>query len=274
MPDPKSTKQRVYDILEPGLAGGLPSKAVDVFILGLIILNVIAVVVETVGPLSEEYGSVFRTFEIVSIAIFTIEYVLRLWSITASPEFSRPVRGRLRWMVTPMAIIDLAAILPFYLPIRLDLRFLRVLRLLRLFKLGRYSEALGLIGTVLWSRKNEIGIAFFAAIILILMVSSIMYYLERDAQPEIFSSIPAAMWWGITSLTPLAAVNIATTWGRVFGGVVALLGLGLFALPAGILASGFSQELQKRREQEAKLEAEKERTCPHCGRNIQLPPPE
>ena len=136
-------KTRISGILEPG---DEDSRYFDPFIMGLILLNVAAVVLATVDWLYLRYASFFNAFEIFSVAVFTVEYILRVWSCTANPEFKDPVRGRLRFMVTPLALIDLLAVLPFYLPFVFpDLRFMRALRLFRLFrvlKLARYSSIL------------------------------------------------------------------------------------------------------------------------------------
>jgi voltage-gated potassium channel len=139
-------RRRVYEILERGGPGDLASQVFDYFILSLIALNILALILETVEPLRQAHGTAFARFELVSIVVFTTEYLSRLWSCTSDPAYRHPLRGRLQFAATPMAAIDLAAILPFYVPmlIPLDLRFIRALRLFRLFrvfKVGRYSES-------------------------------------------------------------------------------------------------------------------------------------
>ena len=259
-------KNRIFEILETSAAAGLYGRVFTVFIMALISLNVIAVMLETVGTLSSEYESAFHNFEIFSVVVFTIEYVLRLWTCTIDNRFRHPVLGRLRFAVTAFALVDLLAIVPFYLPmlISFDLRFVRVLRLFRLFrlfKIGRYSESLRIVGNVLKSKKEEIAIAVFVALILLILASSLMYFVEHDDQPEAFPSIPATMWWGVTTLTTVGYgdVHPVTAEGKLIGTIVAVLGIGLFALPAGILASGFAEEMQKRRGIR--------RICPHCGKD-------
>ncbi len=165
-------------------------------------------------------------------------------------------------------MIDLMAILPFYLPklIPFDLRFLRAVRLFRIFrllKLGRYSESVRLLGRVLNAKKEELGVTIFAVLILLVICSSLMYYAEHQAQPEAFSSIPAAMWWGIVTLTTVGYGDVypITLPGKILGAIIAVLGIGLFALPAGILASGFADEMQKKRSQASGI-------CPYCGRKL------
>ncbi|MBT7081035.1 MAG: ion transporter, partial [Chloroflexi bacterium] len=240
-------KSQVFNILNNNLAFTLS-------LVVLIALNVTAVIMETVGDLSDQNASIFRTFEIVSVAVFTAEYLLRIWTCTNDPVYKRPLIGRLRFAITFLALVDIFAILPFYLPmlIPIDLRFLRALRLFRIFrllKIGRYSESLRLMGNVLKSKREEITIAIFVAFILLILSSSVMYYVEHDAQPNAFPSIPSSMWWGVTTLTTVGYGDISpiTALGKFIGAIVAVLGIGLFALPAGILAAGFSEELQKRK---------------------------
>ena len=148
-------KGRIYGILETAPDGDRASRVFDVFIMTLISLNVLAVILETVDSLSSQYGDIFNTFEIFSVSVFTVEYLLRLWTCTTDNRYRSPFSGRLRYAATPMAVIDLLAILPFYLPmvIPLDLRFIRALRLFRLFrlfKMARYSSLTCLLDIRHW----------------------------------------------------------------------------------------------------------------------------
>ena len=233
----------------------------------MISLNVIAVVLETVESISSQYVSIFRAFEIFSVVIFTIEYLLRIWTCTNDERYQRPISGRVRFALTPLVIVDLLAILPFYLPmcIALDLRFIRAIRLFRIFrmfKMGRYSESLRTLGRVAKSKKEDLLITVFLVGFLLIVASSLMYFVEKDAQPEAFSSIPATMWWGMATLTTVGYGDIypVTIAGKILGAVISVLGIGMFALPTGILASGFSEEIQQRRR--------KPQSCPHCGKDV------
>jgi voltage-gated potassium channel len=261
------TKRRVYEIVEKAELGDRASRIFDISILSLIVLNIAAFVAETVEPIHRVAPQFFRGFEIFSVMVFTVEYVLRLWSVTSNPEYEHPVVGRLRFARTPMALIDLVAVLPFYLPfLGVDLRFVRGLRLFRLFrvfKLGRYSEALRTFGRVFAAKKEELGIAGFGLALLLLLASSLMYFAERDTQPEVFSSIPAATWWAVTTLTTVGYGDICpvTTFGKIIGSIIAILGIAAFALPTGILGAGFVEQIR------AKQKPAK--TCPHCGRPIE-----
>lgn len=257
---------RIAEILKPSHKSDPLSRGFNIFIMTLILLNVIAVILESVNQLAEAYSSFFKWFEVISVVIFSIEYGLRLWTCVERSQYAES-KGRLRYMFTPLALVDLLAILPFYLPmiVPFDLRFLRILRLIRVFrilKLDKYSQSLNLLGRVLVNRKEELVITFSTSIILLVIVSSIIYFIENDAQPEVFSSIPAALWWSIGATTRLGSgpINPITDLGLVFGSMVAILGLGVFALPAGILASGLVEEIQNKRSTPT--------TCPNCGKEI------
>lgn len=262
-------KTRIFGILEPG---DEDSKYFDPFIMSLIVLNVIAVVLETVNWLYVRYAAVFHAFDLFSVAVFSVEYVLRLWTCTVNPRFRDPVRGRLHYMITPMAIVDLMAVLHFYLSFILpEMRFLRALRLFRLFrilKLARYSESLQTFVDVLKLEKEQLVVMLFSILILLIVSSSMMYEAEHEAQPEAFSSIPAAMWWGIVTLATVGYGDVypITPVGKLIGSIVVLLGIGLFALPTGVLATGFAEVLRRRKE--GRQKEEKPMVCPHCGRVI------
>ena len=263
----KGARRRAFEILEIAAVGDAASRAFDLFIITLISLNVVAIILESVERVSSKYAIFFAAFEVFSVGVFSIEYVLRLWACTADQRYSHPLRGRIRYALTPLLLVDLMAVMPFYLPmvIPVDLRFLRALRLSRFFRLlkaARYSESLRKLGIVMNAKKEELFVAGFAVVILLVIASSFMYYIENQAQPEAFSSIPAAMWWGIATLTTVGYGDVypVTPAGKIVGAVIAILGIGMFALPAGILASGFAEELRRRRGTKA--------VCPHCGKDI------
>jgi len=263
----KAIKNQIFQIIEPTSGDSHYARFFSIFLITLICLNVLAVIFETVKSIYSEYPRFFHLFEVFSVAIFSIEYLLRLWLSTCDQRYKGSFIGRIRFAITPLALIDLLAILPFYLPmfIAMDLRFIRALRLVRLvriFKMGRYSNSLRTLVAVLREKKEDILITAFAVAILLVIASSLMYHVEHEAQPEAFSSIPAAMWWGVSTLTTVGYGDIypITPLGKFLGAVIALLGIGLFALPAGVLSSGFIEQIQKRR-----LEI---KVCPHCGKVI------
>jgi len=246
-------------------------KYFDIFLLGLIFLNLIAVALETVDSIFEQYFFWFRAFDTFSVAVFTVEYILRVWSCTVKEPYRHPFWGRLRFMLTPLALIDLLAIIPFYLPLlspqmRVG-RALRLFRLFRVLKLNRYTDSLTILVQVLRLKQEELILSLFVLSILLAIASSLIYFAEHQAQPDAFSSIPEAMWWGTITLTTVGYGDVypVTLIGRILGAILAILGIGLFALPAGILASGFAEELQVRKSQK---QLEQTRICPHCGEII------
>lgn len=260
-------RRRAYHLLTPN-AGGPLGFYVDWAIMGLIAVNVVAVMLQTVDPVGEQYADLFYAFEVVSVAIFTVEYLGRVWSAVEDAEYQGPVTGRLRFASKPLLLVDLIAILPFYLTglgVASDLRFiraLRLIRLLRLLKLARYSESMRAFADVLERKKPDLVISLFANLILLVVASSIMYHVENHAQPDAFGSIPETMWWGIATLTTVGYGDVTpiTPLGKALGAVTAILGIGLFALPASILASGFIEQADEERSG---------RYCPHCGEKLE-----
>lgn len=246
-----TSRRRVWQILEVARPGDRASERFDIGIRVLIGLNVLAVILETVPTLGQPLYLAFLAFEAFSVAVFTIEYIARVWSSVESPAYRRPVRGRLRFARTPLALIDLLAILPSLLPmVGLDLRVLRGLRLFRLFrilKLTRYSRSLRTMGQVFRRGREPLVITLSATGLAVLIASSIMYYAEHAAQPEMFSSIPAAMWWGVVTLTTLGYGDMVpvTALGRAMGGVFAVSGILLIALPTAILGAAFIDVLHE-----------------------------
>ena len=242
--------------------------------MALILLNVAAVVLESEASIAGRYGPLFETFGLFSILAFTAEYALRLWVSDLEPGRADPVGGRVRFALSPLAMIDLAVILPYYLPVVFpDLRFLRGVRVFWLFRLlgmGRYSESMGTLERVIRAKKEELTVTFFAIVLFLTVASSIIYFLEHDVQPENFPSIPATMWWGLLTLTTIGYGDIypVTTLGKIAGSLIIIIGVGMFALPTGILASGFVEEIQSR----AKLRAEKAEGAAKRNEGSERPP--
>ena len=183
-------KRRIYDILLVSKEKGDLSWLFDMFIITLILLNVVAIVLESVASIRNQFGEFFKLFELFSVIVFTAEYILRVWTANLNPKYSQTFLGNFKFALTPMAIIDLLAILPFYLPyIGVDLRLLRILRIFRifrLFKIVRYVSALALINQVLKQKREELVVTFIFTMFLLLLSSTLMYYVEHDAQPDHF----------------------------------------------------------------------------------------
>ncbi len=245
-------RTRTAEVLEPDFSTDRTSRIVNIFLIVLISLNVLAITLESVNAILAAHRQLFRAFEVFSVAVFTIEYIARVWSSIDLGDASdrSPVLGRIKYMLSPLALIDLIAILPFYLSfyLAMDLRFLRGLRLLRLFKLTRYSPALSALLDVIRKESGALLAAFVILFILLMMSAGGIYVLENEVQPETFGSIPGAMWWAIVTLTTLGYGDVVpvTTGGKVFGGLIGLLGIGMIALPAAIMASGFADNIHAR----------------------------
>lgn len=253
-------RKRIFSILEISGPGDMLSRLADIILIVLIVASVVANILASVQSIYTEYMAWLQALETVTVAVFSIEYALRIWSCVESsdPRFhQQPFWGRVRYALSPMVIIDLLAILPFYLVLwfSVDLMFLRVFRLFRIFKLTRYSPAMGLLLTVLRKEARSFGAAMFIMLVVLVIVASGIYLVENEAQPEAFGSIPAAMWWAVATLTTVGYGDVTpiTPLGKIFGACVTIVGVGMVALPAGILASAFSDELRLRREQYASM---------------------
>lgn len=260
-----AVKKKVHSLLHPEIGDTRLDKAINAFIIILIGLNVIAVILETVPEIEKEYHDFFNYFDLISVIIFTIEYVLRVWSSNHEAKYRHPVVGRLKYMVSPAALIDLLAILPFYVHtiVGLDLRILRIFRLLRFFRLFRltaYMKATKMVVNVFKNNANELMLSLLLAIFLIIISSSVVYFSEHLVQPDKFSSIPATIYWSVVTLTTVGYGDIypITIAGKFFTCVILLAGVAIFALPAGIITAGFLEEIRKRKNN-------KQHVCPHCG---------
>jgi voltage-gated potassium channel len=247
-------KKRAYEILEKVNPEDKIAEAANIFLTALIVLNAAAVVLESVDSIYNQHRLFFKWFGSFSIAVFAVEYFLRLWSSDVDKRYQNPILGRIKFALTPLMIIDLMVILPYYLPMIFpDLRFLRAARILwifRLLKIGRYSESLRTLENVIRSQKEELLLSFAAIFFFLVISCSIVYFLEHSAQPEAFPNIPETMWWGILTMTTIGpTVYPVTPLGKVIGGLIIILGVATFALPTGILTSGFVDEIERKREE-------------------------
>jgi voltage-gated potassium channel len=292
-------KIRVYTIIERGEKHDKKSIYFDYFIIILVLLSVIATIWESHLEIEQKDNTYFHLFEIFSITIFTIEYLLRLWTAPLKYPYLSVWKAYLKYIFSFIALIDLLAILPFYLPffgvedLRV-LRMMRLLRLLRVFKLNRYSRALNLVSDVLKEKGEELVTTIFFALILLLVSSTLMYYVEHDANPTGFPNIIATLWWAVVTLTTVGYGDVVpvTMLGKILNGITALIGIGVVALPTSILSAGFLEKVQERkriekeeteqlerqllqelRQRNGEIEEESQSSdhsthlcyCPHCG---------
>lgn len=252
-----TVRKRVYEIIETANPGDRASRLVDLSILSLILVNVGALILQSVPEFDKRYTTLFQNVEWVSLGIFSLEYVLRSWACVEAQGYGRSIVGRIRFAFTPMALVDLAAVLPSLLGF--DGRFVRILRLL---KLSRYIRAMQVFQRVLIRKRMELMVTLIIILILLIFTSCLMYLAEREANSDQFGSIPAAMWWSIVTLTTVGYGDASpiTPLGQAFAGMVAILGIGMFALPTSILGAAFLEEVNNRPISKT--------NCPHCGEEL------
>ena len=218
----------------------------------LIVMSSVMAILETEDTITQQAPRLFAATEMLFSVVFGIEYLARLWVAGIDPRYGG-VLGRLRYMLTPMALIDLAAIMPIYLGLTatdpLLLRMCRLLRILRLAKLGRYSTALQHLVEAVRSRRHELGLSVLMTAMVLIVSSTLVYFFEAAEQPQQFGSIPRTLWWSIVTLTTVGYGDVypITVPGRILAGLTAISGVALIAVPTGILAAAFSDVFQKQR---------------------------
>lgn len=262
-------KQKIALLFDDNKNNTKGDKLIEFFIAGLIVLNTLAIVLESYREIHLEFADFFNLLEIFSISVFTIEYIIRVWISDILYPKLKPYKARLKYITSFMGIIDLISILPFYIPyfIKIDLRIfrtLRLFRLLRLLKLKRYFKSLDVILSVIKKTKNEIVVTIFLVFILLVLASTLMYNIEKTAQPDAFQNIGQAMWWAVATLTTVGYGDIypVTGMGKILSAFIALLGIGIVALPTGIISSAYIEEIRN-------LKKHNSDECPHCGKEIQ-----
>ena len=269
----ENAKKRTFEIIEKSQKGDILSTIFDYFIVILISLNVASVFLETF-ELSVYLNNFLRKFEIFSIIIFTIEYILRLWTSTLLYPDKNSFVARIKYIFSLMAIIDLVSILPFYLPFffNVDLRVLRALRLfrlLRILKVNRYTHAMQKVLFVIKNKSTELISSIFVIFILMLISSVLMYSVESPVQPEVFKNGFSGLWWAVATFTTVGYGDIypITSVGRFLSAIIALLGIGLVAVPTGIITSGF-MEASSKEEVDDNSQQDEKHFCPYCGKNL------
>ena len=247
-------QQRILEILESGQKGDRTSRVCDTLIALLVIINIIAVTLESVSDFSTKYADHFYAIEFFSVVIFSIEYLTRLWASAAKNATEHKIIGssRLRYMLSFSGVVDLVSILPFYLQALfpgLDLRVLRTLRLLRIFKLSNYNTAIEDLFSAVYEERKSFIAALYLFVIAFVLTSSLIYYAENEVQPEKFASIPDAMYWSLITLTTVGYGDVSpVTWiGKVISVATALMGVSVVALLTGILANAFSNQIARRK---------------------------
>ncbi|NLV26612.1 MAG: ion transporter [Methanomicrobiales archaeon] len=252
-----SLKSRIFDIIDDTDHESKPDRLFDFLIIILVLVNVALIFLESYKAVYEQFREIASFIEIITVLVFTIEYILRIWTCTHYKNYRHPVKGRLRYAVTIYMIIDLVAILPFYVALFLPfhpqvVQFCRLCRIFRIFKLLRYYSTVDVIFSVLVKKKD-----YIFSIILILFTfltcsTFVMYTVESEAQPDKFEDFDNALWWAVVTMTTVGYGDVypVTVIGKMFTIVMLLLGIGIIALPTGIIASGFLDEMRFRSEHE------------------------
>ena len=251
----RTFRQRLHALVFPGRYGGDLQQYFDIFISFFVVTSVLISILESVQIIDYVMNVEFSVFDSVAVAIFTVEYTIRIYSCVEEKRFNGGISGRLKQATTPSTLIDLLAILPFFLEVFLhhliDLRFLRVFRLTRLLKLTRNSDATAILLKVIAREWPILSASAFIMMLLVIMTASFGYLFEHEAQPDKFDNIPNSIYWAVITLASVGYGDISpvTTMGRLVTVIMALMGIGIFAIPAALLASAFSDELRKEREQ-------------------------
>ena len=250
----RTFRQQVYALLNPTDHGGQLHHYLDLFIVFWVTVSVLSVILESVAVVEAQFHVQLVVLDCVAVMIFSIEYALRIYSCVEDPRLKGAIIGRVRYVKSPIALIDFFAILPFYLELflgeMLDLRFLRIFRLSRLLKLTRYTGATGTLFKALRREWPTIAAATFIMMLFVVLTASMGYLFEHDAQPDKFENIPQAIYWAVVTLASVGYGDISpvTPAGRFMTIVMSLAGIGLFAVPAAILTSAFNEQLRKDRE--------------------------
>ena len=267
-------KWRMYDVVRDDGEYNRVNSIISSIIMILIVINVFVIILETFD-FPDWAMTVFYYIEFVSVIVFTVEYLLRPWTSTCKYPDMNPFRARLKYARSFMAVIDILAVLPFYLPFAVPvnlmvLRMLRLLRLLRIMKMNRYTNALTSIKDVLIKQAPQLVSSMSAVLMMMVLASLLVYSVEHDAQPHVFENAFSGLWWAMATLTTVGYGDITPiTWlGKLLGAIIALLGIGLVAVPTGIISAGFIDSMTKANEAEKEAAKEAKHFCPYCGKKI------
>jgi voltage-gated potassium channel len=248
----RELRHRVYQVLEQGAVGDLLSVAVDRFLVALILVNLVAVALESLPQLATRYALLFAAIEIVSLIVFTAEYFLRLWTaVEHGPHrHLKATRARLKYALSPAGLIDLVAVLPFWFAMLVPdaLRVILVFRIVRFLKIARYSPAMRSLLDVLYRERRALFGSFTILLGTALVAAALMYLAERHAQPDKLGTIPDAMWWAIITLSTIGYGDVVpvTVLGKLIAVVSVFLGMIMIALPVGIIATAFAEQIHRR----------------------------
>lgn len=239
-------RKRLFEIIEIGLPGDVASQMYDAFNILSIVINLVVSVMYTFDDLHAKFGPWLVTVEAITVAFFALDYCLRLWTAKfLRPSLSEP-KAVLRYVFSFSGLVDLLSFLPYYLPVffpsgAVAFRMFRVARVFRLFRVNAYYDSLGVITEVISSKRQQLFSSVFILLVLMLASSLCMYSLEHEAQPQVFTNAFSGIWWSVSTLLTIGYGDIypVTTMGKVFSIFITFLGVGMVAIPTGIISAGF-----------------------------------
>lgn len=267
----KSVKKRIYRIIQPYKKYDTVSKVFDWFIILLVIVDIITTIIDTM-PISASVLRIINVIEVFTVMVFSVEYLLRIWTADFLYIKTKPHVARLKYAFTFFMLMDLFATAPFLLkfifPINIYvLRAFRLLRVFRLFKIKNYIKTFSHVGDVLRKKASQLIISMVMMLTIMIVASILMYTAEYEAQPEVFSNALSGLWWAVITLTTVGYGDIypVTVLGKVIGAFFSIVSIALIAVPTGIISAGFIESSQKRRTESKKTK----HFCPFCGENIE-----
>ncbi len=261
-----SLRKRIFGVLDDHRSRKPLNILFHGILFTLIIISSLLLILESVKAVYIPYKHLFLVLEMACMLFFTFEYILRVFTCTEIERYSRPISGRLKFVVTPLMLVDLLSIIPFYLLLFSSeysgFYIFNIFRVLRLLKAIRYVNAFKVIGRVFYMKREQLLVSFVFILFVFVFASSVIYLVEKDAQPQKFRDIPSAMWYTIATITTVGYGDIypVTPTGKMIGGLISMIGLILFAIPTSILTSGFLKVNQQSEKKE----------CPHCGKSIDV----
>ena len=243
------TRKRLYEIVEVGASDDAVSRAYDFFSAGLLLANIAVLFLDTFDTMSARYGTLFHTIEAVTVFFFLIDFLLRFFCADFMHPKLSASRSRMKYLLSFTGLVDLFSFLPYYLPVffpqgAVAFRLFRLIRIFRLFRINAYYDALNVITGVLKAKKQQLISSVFIILVLMLAASLCMYSLEHEAQPDVFRNAFSGIWWAVSTLLTVGYGDIypVTSWGKFFSIVLTFLGVGLVAIPTGIISAGFVEQ--------------------------------
>lgn len=261
-------KKRIFTLIQVGSIDDIPSRTYDIALILAVVINIFIAVFETF-PQSHQYLDILQVLEGITVVFFTIDYFLRIWTATYLYKGVTTARARMKFIFSWAGIVDFFSCVPYYLPFffpsgAVALRMFRIIRILRIFRIHHYSDPLKVIGRVLKKKKGQLMSSIFIVLILMIAASLMMYSLEHKAQPEVFDNAFSGFWWAINTLLTVGYGDIVpiTFAGKLCGAIMTFLGVGMVAIPTGILSAGFVEQMTpKPKEKEPHY-------CPNCGHKL------